>query len=263
MALTISGSIIILKAFAQSPTIEKPLTNNDVVSMVSSGISSSIIKATIEKSKTNFDLSPAAVIELKKSRTPDDIVLSMIIKARVSAAAAPEDTLLRMPAGIYNRSDKGYTLVEDHQLLCYASKGAVGMLKKTFGSLVNQTIKTIMMGTHSPLNISETKPLFIFILDFPAKNPEEFFLVRFSRTPAARQICFQKISHAPGIINVNDTVKVAFTIKKVKEGVFEVEPTHPLQPGEYGFIYNETDRYKANSFKAFDFAIVHPYNSNP
>jgi hypothetical protein len=97
--LTVSACFFLSESFAQSTTIEKPLTNSDVVSMVSEGISSGIIKAAIQSSKTNFDLSPAAMIGLKKLHTPDDIVLAMISKARTKAADAPADTLMRMPTG--------------------------------------------------------------------------------------------------------------------------------------------------------------------
>lgn len=230
--------------------------------MVSSGISGTIIKAAIQRSKTNFDLSAVAMIELKRSGTPDDIVLAMISNASTKAATAPEDSLMRMATGIYVRSDKGYTLVEPHMFLGSNSKGAVGMLKKTFGSLMNQTLKTTIAGNLAPVKISETKPIFIFILDFPARSPEEFFLIRLSASASARTFSFQKISNAPGIINVNDSLKIAFSSKKIQEGVYEVILTHTLQTGEYAFIYNAAERYKGNAFKAFDLSIIPPTNGN-
>ena len=56
---------------------ETVLSNNDVVNMVGSGLSMGIVKAAIGRSKTNFDLSPGALIQLKKSGMPDDILLTM------------------------------------------------------------------------------------------------------------------------------------------------------------------------------------------
>ncbi|SRR5579871_4946114 len=258
-----SVCILISKSFAQSSTNEKPLTNKDIVSMVSGGISSGIIKAAIERSKTSFDLSPEAMIELKRFHTPDEIVLAMISKARIKAADAPEDSLMRMPTGIYNRSEKGYTPVASHLLLSPVTRGAVGMLKKTIGSLINQTIKTTMAGDHASMKISGMRPIFIFILDFPARSPEEFFLIRFSPSVNARAFHFQKISNTNGFINVNDTSKVEFSSKKIQEGVYEVIPTRALQPGEYCFIYNSAERYKGTVFRAFDFSIIPPANGNP
>jgi hypothetical protein len=260
--LMVSACFFLSRSFAQTATIEKPLTNKDIVSMVSEGLSSAVIKAAIERSKTNFDLSPAAMIELKKFHTPDDIMLAMISKARAKAADAPEDTLVRMPTGIYVRSDKGYRLVEPHMFLGSSSKGAVGMLKKTFGSLINQPIKTTVADNHAPIKISEIKPIFIFILDFPARSPEEFFLIRLSASASARAFSFQKISNAPGIINANDSIKVSYSSKKIREGIYEVAPTHSFQPGEYGFIYNAAEHYKGNAFTGFDFAIAPTTNGN-
>jgi hypothetical protein len=192
MMIFISSWLLIAKDAAQSTANEKPLTNKDVVSMVSSGLTPGIIKASIEKSKTDFDISPAAMIELKKFKTPDDIVLAMISKVRAIAAAAPKDTLAWMSPGIYNRSEKGYRPVEPHFLLSLISKGAVGMLKRTVGNFINLVVRAGIPGNHAPLIISETKPAFVFILDFPARSPDEFFLVRLSVTPNARELSFQR-----------------------------------------------------------------------
>src|ERR1700733_11405548 len=91
----------------QNTNKQDALTNKDIIVMTSSGMSGAIIKAAIGKSKTNFDLSAAGLIQLKKSGIPDDILLTMISKVSTAAATAPEDSLRLMPPGIYNRSVKG------------------------------------------------------------------------------------------------------------------------------------------------------------
>ena len=52
-----------------------PLTNKDVVQMVTSGISYDIIKSKIDNSKCAFDTSVAALASLKKSQVPDNVVI--------------------------------------------------------------------------------------------------------------------------------------------------------------------------------------------
>jgi hypothetical protein len=247
---------------AQSSISEKPLTNNDIVSMVSSKLNLGIIKAAIEKSKTSFDLSPDAMIQLKKNGTPDEVVLAMLSKARTVAAKAPEDTLKWMPPGIYNRSEKGYRPVDPHLLMGSVTRGAFGTLKKTFGSLINFNIKASLVGSRALLLLEETKPAFVFILDYPARNPDDFFLVRLTQTNNARQISFQKMSSLPGIIGINDTVKIAFISKRIQDGIYEVSTTHPLQPGEYCFVYNASSLYQGNSYKGFDFSVRQQLNAD-
>jgi hypothetical protein len=223
--------------------------------MVSSKLNAGIIKAAIERSKASFDLSPDGMIQLKKNGTPDEVVLAMLSKARTVAAKAPEDTLKWMPPGIYNRSEKGYRPVDAHLLMSVISRGAFGTLKKTFGSFMNFNIKASLVGNRALLLIEETKPVFVFILDYPARNPEEFFLVRLTQTNNARQINFQKSSTVSGIIGINDTVKIALSSKKIQDGIYEVSTTHPLQPGEYCFIYNASGLYQGNTYKGFDFSV--------
>jgi hypothetical protein len=258
MILLVVICFVLTGTDAQVLTIEKPLTNKDIVSMVGAGINAGIIKAAIERSNTSFDLSPTAMIDLKKCRTPDDIVLAMLSKAGMKAAAAPKDTLAMMAPGLYYGLGRGYRPVESHPMLSVISKGAAGKLKKVIGSLLNQTCNTEIAGVHATVIIEDRKPIFVFILDFPARNPEEFFLTRLLQTQDRRQFSFRKISNAPGIINVSDTLKIRFNFKKIQEGVYEVAPTHPLPNGEYGFIYNAAERYKGSVFNVFDFSILSP-----
>jgi len=258
MVIVLSACIISANLTAQNITIEKALTNKDIVSMVGSGLNHEIVKAAIEKSKTNFDLSATAIIQLKKSGTPDDIVLAMISRMRTATAIAPEDSFHLMTSGIYYRSKKGYRPVEGHVLIGEHSKGAFGRLKKTFGSLLNLTMVAKITGDHSPTTLEEPKPELIFILDYPVRSASDFFLVKLQVKGNSRQFNFQKISDANGLIAVNDTLKIAFISRKMEDGIYQVTPAHPLRRGEYCFLYNSSALYKGSNFMAFDFKIDTP-----
>jgi hypothetical protein len=248
--------LIVTDSDAQHANSEKPLTNKDIVSMVRSGLSNGVIRAAIEKSKTNFDLSAAAIIELKKSGIPDDLTLAMIGKTNMMNATAPEDTLKLLPAGIYYRSERGYRPLDSHMLISGNSKGAIGKLKKTFGTILNFSIVAKISGDHSAMMIAETKPEFIFVLDYPARNPEEFYLAKLAAANNARQIHFQKRSIGSNTILISDTSKISFASRKITDGTYAVNFTHSLPPGEYAFLYSDSNLYKGNVFKAFDFAIA-------
>jgi len=234
---------------------EGMLSNQDVISMISAGLSPNIIKAAITKSRTNFDLSPAGLVQLKKSGMPDDILLSMLSKNPIALTVPVKDSLLSLPPGIYYRSAEQYKILEPGMLASAASTGVGGTLKKAFGAVISFNTKAGMTGNHSPFIIEETKPEFLFILDYPARSPEEFFLVKFSASSTSRQISFQKPASAAGTIIVNDSLKISCTDKKLQNGMYEVSPSHPLAPGEYCFIYNAASLYQGSRFKAFDFTI--------
>ncbi len=60
------------------------LTNKDVISMVSAGLSPNVVNAKIAASLCQFDTSPSGLANLKTAGVPDDIVVAML-----SAKAAP------------------------------------------------------------------------------------------------------------------------------------------------------------------------------
>jgi outer membrane lipoprotein-sorting protein len=67
---------LLLSAQEQKP----PLTNTDIISMTKSGIGEQVIILAIQKSKTNFDTSPEALIHLKSAGVSDN-VLNAILNA--------------------------------------------------------------------------------------------------------------------------------------------------------------------------------------
>ena len=52
------------------------LTNTDVVKMVQAGLSSELITSKIKESEKDFDTSPSALAALRKSRVPNEILLT-------------------------------------------------------------------------------------------------------------------------------------------------------------------------------------------
>lgn len=57
------------------------LTNEDVSTMISSGLSPSVVIAKIDSSSCNFDTSPHALEKLKQSGVPNSVILVMVKKA--------------------------------------------------------------------------------------------------------------------------------------------------------------------------------------
>lgn len=69
-----AGETAAKKASAFPATADAPLTNNQVIEMVKSGVSKNIIISHIRNSKTNFTLSTEDLIGLAKKDVPGDII---------------------------------------------------------------------------------------------------------------------------------------------------------------------------------------------
>lgn len=64
-----------------SPTVQeknRPLTNVDVLRMFKAGLGRNTILLLIQKSKTDFDTGPDALIEMKKQGVPEEILTAML-----------------------------------------------------------------------------------------------------------------------------------------------------------------------------------------
>lgn len=71
-------SILGWPTLASQGNSTKPLTNADVMDMLSADVSPDIVIAKIKKSTCEFDTSPATLKALKAANTPDAVILAMI-----------------------------------------------------------------------------------------------------------------------------------------------------------------------------------------
>jgi hypothetical protein len=248
--ITLAACLLVSLAKAQSP-----LTNTDVIRMVAYGISPIVVKATINKCKAGFDLSPDGLIQLKKSGLSDDILMVMISKTNAAVGAPARDSLNFLSTGIYYKTPDRYISFEPGYLASASSKGFGRSLKKSFSDFIAFKIKASMEKAHSSTQIQDPRPTFLFALDYPARNPEEFFLVRLRSTDSTRQIIYEKPTGGAGLIVINDSLKVDFNTRKLENNFFEVSPAHSLPPGEYGFIYSGVSFYSRARYTIYDFRI--------
>src|SRR5262249_32426533 len=57
---------------------QQPLTNVDIIKLVSARLSDEVIIAKLRSSQVNFDTSTAGLIMLKQAKVPDSVMLAMI-----------------------------------------------------------------------------------------------------------------------------------------------------------------------------------------
>jgi len=78
-----SGLLLLLVAGGS-----RPLTNADIESLVSAGISADVIQAKIATSECAFDTSTEALVQLKKAGVPNPVLAAMVLRDARPAQAA-------------------------------------------------------------------------------------------------------------------------------------------------------------------------------
>jgi|HubBroStandDraft_6_1064221.scaffolds.fasta_scaffold00625_17 hypothetical protein len=86
---------IILAATLLAQDAHKTLTNVDVLNLANSGVGDKTIILAIQQATSKFDMSPQAVIELKKGGVSDDVLNAMLAVARNTTVASSPDVVDR------------------------------------------------------------------------------------------------------------------------------------------------------------------------
>jgi hypothetical protein len=81
---------LLLPSHARAQSAEAPLTNTGVVKLVRAGFSEKAVIAIIRSRPTRFDLSPEKLIELKKSRVTEKVILAMLTHEQAVGLASEE-----------------------------------------------------------------------------------------------------------------------------------------------------------------------------
>ena len=81
---------LLLPAHARAQSAEAPLTNTGVVKLVRAGFSEKAVIAIIRSRPTRFDLSPEKLIELKKSRVTEKVILAMLAREQAVELASED-----------------------------------------------------------------------------------------------------------------------------------------------------------------------------
>lgn len=275
--LTIFLSVVFsLTTKAQNKT--DTVTNKTIIQLKDAGLSSSIIKAKIQGSVCNFDLSTDALIALKKAGVPDDVITEMLNKSNSAPAATPlpsSDTVQKVLPGIYYCKGKKCDLVELEASVYSQAKMGSGILSALTYGIAKTEMKATLSGDKSNFQIDENNPSFYFYFDKSASNnfatngmqtfffasassPNEFLLVKFATTKKSREVITGSWSSYEGMSSgIDDKNKVPFKYEKISQGVYRVYTEQPLKKGEYCFMYaGGTVTYgSAPLQKVYDFGV--------
>lgn len=225
------------------------LNNQDVVDMISIGLTDEIVISKIKASYCDFDTSTEALKELKDNGVSNAVIVSMINAGHYSQTGqkAEKDNM----SGIYYESFDG-KLVKIHPTVFSGSETNTLASAFSYG-IASSKMKSFMPGSTSKNIINSRVPRlhFFFRSDSQdmmtdlsnwwfsaATSPNQFVLVRLEQKKNRRELVTGKINLFAGVSNgISEKDAIGFSIQQVGESEFLVRPTSVLSPGEYCFFY--------------------------
>ena len=225
--------LIIILAVA-NPVVaqDEVLTNQDVITMLQAGLSTSIIVNKIRTSKTNFKTSTDELIRLKQARVPDEVINAMINPNAVfstNATASADMNGYPKEIGAYLKKDNQW--IEIQPEVVNWKTGGVGKSIVTLG-VVKQDINGHLDGKSSRTPV--TSPLEFIIVTPEGTAITEYQLIKLNQHSDNREFRTMTggVFHAKGGAT-NDVVP--FEGQKVASRTFTITLTGP-KAGEYGFL---------------------------
>lgn len=261
---------------------DEVMSNDEVISLTKAGLAGSVIIGKIRTSKSNFDMSTDALIKLKQSGVPDDVVGAMLEAksgkgAGTSGAAAvgptgdPNDPMSKKNYGIYMYEER------DGQRKMTQLQANVSAQNRTGGKFTNSITpfglgkikkKANLAGRNAALQINSTSPVFYFYLDNTSgglntasgipSTPNEFTLVRFNQRSDNREVTISKENSWGGKGGLSDEYVVPLQAEDLGNGIFRITPAVDLKKGEYGFyLVNSGNSNMGDGVgsKFFDFGV--------
>lgn len=246
------------------------LTNQTIIQLHSAGLGEDVLTAKINSSTCAFDLSTEGLIALKKAAVPDAVITAMLAKG-TPPLIAPAVTTYPKTSGIYyyDSTLKEYANLEPSVLTNEKSGGLGESLKRSVTGLFNAKLRASLSGKQAAQIFHTVAPSFLFVFDSTAtgfansntylgsaQSPNEFFLVKFTVSKKSREVVVGKENNLKSDIGIDDDVKISFTAKKLRKGVYEVTTTTPLRQGEYCFMFSASSMYAGQTHKVYDFSVM-------
>ena len=273
--------IVFCLASSVASAQEEAMTNEEVVSLATAGLNSSVIVNKIRTSKSNFDTSTDALIKLKKAGIGDDVINAMLeaksgkplpaVAASIQPEGDPNDPMAPHNFGIYLYEESGgvrkMTQLEPNVSAQNRTDGLFVARITPFG-LGKVKIKANLPGKEAELQLKTRRPVFYFYLDRKTgglnissgipSSTNEFAMIKFKLRKTDREITLSRANAYAVKGGLLDEFVVPFNSENLGGGIFRVTPTADLKNGEYAFyIINsgESNAGTAVGAKFFDFGI--------
>jgi len=238
--------VVAFAALAIGQQQDKPLTNSDIVNMAKVGLGESTIVLAIHDAPSMFDVSPAALIDLKNQGVSQGVLDAMLTaKSGAVAPAAPRaapavsNAVPGLPAdpGVYYKGPAGWIRLE--QAVPTGSKaGGIGSFAAmaAIGPFAKVKAKSVYDGPLAPLQITDSKPMF-YVRSAPgaaSRSSHRYFgIVQLEQKKDRRELQVASASgfSASGGYNKKDLRETVVT--DIAPEILGITPNSDLGLGEY------------------------------
>ena len=271
--------LVALLAFMAAPAEAKnakTMTNKDVIALVQAKIAQDSILMAIDSSKTDFDTSPTALIELNKAGVPDTIVQAMMRagapKPSIGSGPAPLPAAAGRaagPAGAFNPEEvllfDGSQRIAMHYITPETRTAARAL---GFGGV---GAYAVLRGVTAVQKVTSRQPTFIIAVPNNAQPQSYFSLAIFE----VRKNGSREVSIGGGYMSYSSGIPKERLIETTAERhneqahapagftLYRITPVAPLKDGEYAMIIHSAQVHVAGFFGTgaadsfFDFSIGH------
>ena len=248
LAVLVFGLLLFAPAFCEdSAGVRRRLTNQDVMAMVSSGISEDVILAKIRTASaagsgaTSFDTSVDGLKALKAANVPDSIVKAMIdptpAAPTVVSLAGPATVGPNLPppeVGVYWKDGGNFILIQG-QAISQSKVGGKAANVFTYG-IKNVHWDAFLNGTTSINRVRELRPTFYFYVPDGA-SAADYVLLKLNKKGDRRE--FQIGTFGGWLGGTSGVVRekeIPFKSNHVGIRIYKVLLDSELKPGEYAFF---------------------------
>lgn len=227
--------------------VRRRLTNQDVIAMVSSGISEDVILAKIRSANaagstaTSFDTSVEGLRELKGANVPDSIVKVMIDPTppapTVVSLAGPATVGPNLPppeVGVYWKDGGNFVLLQG-QAISQSKVGGRAVNVFTYG-IKNVHWDAFVNGPTSINRVRELRPTFYFYVPDGA-SASDYVLIRLNKKNDRREFQIGTFGGwLGGTSGVERDKEIPFRSDHVGIRIYRISLNSDLKPGEYAFF---------------------------
>ncbi len=236
-------------ALAATSAAQQQLDNTTVLKMTKAGLSPEIVAASVNSQAGHYDVSPDALIALKKAGVGDVVISAMLAHnggaapasnagsgTAWAAAGSPSASASGLPPGVdtiglYYRDKDGNWAEVGAEVVNFKTGGAL----KHIGSagIVKEDLNGHVSSYHSHLSLPAPAEFLLYVPE--GTSPGEYQLIHFRVAGDSRE--FRAITggaiHSSGGA-VRDTVD--FSSKKIAPRLYSITVGGELGKGEFGFL---------------------------
>lgn len=240
----------------------KPLTNDDIVTMVQAGLPTDVVIEKIKTSKTAFDTSTDELVKLKKAGVGSDIIRVMVNPAAEAKGGTPASPWVDSNAPAPCQVPPGSTppwLSGTSPAMWYSNPDKADRVELTYerGTITHVGFAGFgasLLVLH-PIKASARvsgRAQFLSCM-----NPSDAPLVHFSLDNKSdeRNTSVGKITPWNISFHISEDDLVPFKSEKTPEGYYKITPNAPLTSGEYGFVPQGSAGFFSAGERVYTFGV--------